>query len=54
MYVDCYTDFDIQVNAGVQAADSSIVSNETRKMFKGADDWLQAKREAAPSTNGAA
>ncbi|KAK5133335.1 hypothetical protein LTR08_007860 [Meristemomyces frigidus] len=40
------------VNAGVQAADSSIVTNETRKMFKGADDWLQLKREGAPTTNG--
>ncbi|KAK5117730.1 hypothetical protein LTR85_008705 [Meristemomyces frigidus] len=42
------------VNAGIQAADSSIVSNETRKMFNNADDWLQKKRESGRATNGTA
>ncbi|KAK4546310.1 hypothetical protein LTR36_001987 [Oleoguttula mirabilis] len=43
------------VNAGIQAADSSIVSNETRKMFKNADSWLQKKRESGhAATNGTA
>ncbi|KAI7379768.1 hypothetical protein KC336_g19124, partial [Hortaea werneckii] len=35
------------INAGVQAADSSVVNNETRKMFATADEWLKGKRAVA-------
>nr|POF14011.1 protein mkt1 [Quercus suber] len=42
------------VNAGVQAADSSIVNNETRRVFKNTDDWLQQKLDGVPRTNGTA
>ncbi|KAH9834259.1 xpg i-region protein [Teratosphaeria destructans] len=40
------------INVGIQAADSSIVNNETRKLFKNADEWLEKKKAAAPTTNG--
>ncbi|KAK4504771.1 hypothetical protein PRZ48_002733 [Zasmidium cellare] len=40
------------INAGVQAADSAIVSSELKNTFQNADTWLQQKRQAAPITNG--
>ncbi|KAF7184919.1 Uncharacterized protein HII31_13731 [Pseudocercospora fuligena] len=40
------------INAGIQAADSAIVSSDTRDMFQNVDIWLQAKRlEATKLTN---
>lgn len=42
----------IQINAGVQAADSSVVNNETRKMFATADEWLKGKRAIAAGGGG--
>ena len=42
-----------QVNAGVQAADSGIISSETRNMFHTADTWLKDKRTYVPQSNGA-
>ena len=41
-----------QINAGIQAADSAIVSSDTRDTFQNVDTWLQAKRlEATKLTN---
>ncbi|TKA73403.1 hypothetical protein B0A55_04286 [Friedmanniomyces simplex] len=37
------------VNAGVQAAETSIIGDSIKKMFKIADDWLQEKIAAAAS-----
>ena len=41
-----------QINVGVQAADSSVVNNETRKMFATADEWLKGKRAIAAAAGG--
>jgi hypothetical protein len=45
-----------QINAGIQAADSAIVNNDTKTTFKNADEWLtQKQQQASPgSTNGKA
>jgi hypothetical protein len=32
-----------QINAGIQAADSAIVNNDTKNTFKNADEWLTQK-----------
>ena len=40
----------LQINEGIQAADSAIISSDTRKMFKSASEWLQEKRQM--DTNG--
>lgn len=41
-----------QINAGIQAADSAIVSSDTRDVFQNVDIWLHAKRlEATKLTN---
>ncbi|KAI6912685.1 hypothetical protein D0869_08702 [Hortaea werneckii] len=40
------------INAGVQAADSSVVNNETRKVFATADEWLKGKRAIAAGGGG--
>lgn len=39
------TDNIIQINAGVQAADSGIVSSDTKSMFRNTDQWLADKRD---------
>lgn len=39
------------INAGIQAADSAIVSSETKNTFRNTDTWLQQKREV-PMLNG--
>lgn len=46
-----------QINAGIQAADGAIVSQEVRDTFENANTWLQEKRASAadnptPQTNG--
>lgn len=41
------------INAGIQAADSAIVSSETKNVFQNADSWLQKKRGVLTNgTNG--
>ena len=42
----------VQINAGIQSADSAIVNAETKRMFKNADEWLKRKRHAE-TVNGA-
>ena len=43
-----------QINAGIQAADSAIVNNDTKTTFKNANEWLTQKLQQAnsASTNG--
>lgn len=45
-----------QINAGIQAADSAIVNNDTKTTFKNADEWLAQKLQQAnpANTNGSA
>ncbi|KAK1053208.1 hypothetical protein LTR12_014593 [Friedmanniomyces endolithicus] len=40
------------VNAGVQAAETSIIGESVKKMFRNADKWLQEKIAAAAASNG--
>lgn len=40
------------INAGIQAADSAIVSSETKTTFHNTDIWLQEKRNAPAVSNG--
>ncbi|CAK3800673.1 xpg i-region [Lecanosticta acicola] len=40
------------INAGVQAADSAILSTEIRNMFANANTWLQEKTKASRMSNG--
>lgn len=42
------------VNAGVQAADSSIISANTKQSFKQTDEWLAKKRLHKHTPNGTA
>jgi hypothetical protein len=45
--------FQIQINEGVQAADSGIINSDTKNMFHSADSWLKDKRQLyRPSSNG--
>lgn len=42
-----------QINTGLQSADNSTVSGDTKKMFENAIEWLRNKHEAqSPSTDG--
>jgi len=38
------------INAGIQAADSAIVNNDTKTTFKNADEWLTQKLQQAKSS----
>ncbi|TKA41326.1 hypothetical protein B0A54_06228 [Friedmanniomyces endolithicus] len=40
------------VNAGVQAAETNIIGESVKKMFRNADKWLQEKIAAAAAPNG--
>ncbi|KAK3703429.1 hypothetical protein LTR37_014419 [Vermiconidia calcicola] len=42
------------VNAGVQAAESSIMNSDMKKTFRVADEWLKQKLERANAPNGTA
>lgn len=44
----------MQVNAGVQAAEGSTISSDTKKMFQTANDWLKEKLEQEKAPNGTA
>lgn len=43
-----------QINAGVQAAEISIVNSDTKITFDKADKWLKNKLEHANTPNGTA
>jgi hypothetical protein len=40
-----------QINAGIQAADSAIVNNDTKTTFKNANEWLMQKLQQANTAN---
>jgi hypothetical protein len=41
----------LQINAGIQAADSAIVNNDAKTTFKNANEWLNQKLQQANSGN---
>lgn len=42
-------DYPLQINAGIQAADSGIVNNDTKTTFRKADEWLTQKLQQVNS-----